>query len=1139
MGFNLDQIQDFKISENFSFLNDKFPELAILASFSEEYLHSDPQTSAVKLRLFIEKFVQIIFEEFGLAKPPNEGLFAIMDEPAFKDSIPPLILSILHKLRINGNKAAHTSQASSKLVLELVKDAHNLGRWLLSSIYGVELKNTIDYKPTTAPTQNQKVDYKYKKKLAEKEQQIGLLQKELSEKRKQIDHREKTHKELTQFKKDSSKLVNELDFDEEQTRQLLIEDMLVDSGFDVGDKGKNTDEVGQEVKVLHQPTKTGEGFADYVIWNDDGEPLAVIEAKKTSKDPDLGKEQAKIYADGLEKMYNQRPIIFYTNGFDIFIWNDSNDEPPRKVYGYYSKDSLQYIHFQNKNKLPSKQMNPDHEIVDRMCNYESVKRVLERFSEKQRKALIVQATGTGKTRVAIALCKAMIEAKWAKRILFLCDRKELRKQAKNTFTEYLPDEPLTIVSNRTAKDREKRVYLSTYPAMLKCFQTFDVGFFDLIIADESHRSIYNVYRDIFTYFDAYQVGLTATPVQFINRNTYALFNCPTLDPTAYFSYEDAITNDPPYLVPFEVYTHQTKFQREGIQYFKLNKEQQLELEDQVSEPETIDFTASQIDKQIFNKDTNREIIRNLMEYGIRDKEGMLPGKTIIFARSHKHALVLRDMFDEMYPQYGGKYCRVIDNYDPRAEQLIDDFKGFGKNKELTIAISVDMLDTGIDVPEIVNLVFAKPVRSYVKFWQMIGRGTRLCKNLFGAGKDKTKFRIFDLWGNFEWFGEEYSPIEPGQSKPLMQKLFETRIDLAESAINKSDQPTFNMVKDHMLNDIYSLKQSKTIAVKEKSKEIREITKESVIDYFSAKVKNHLRNEIAPLMQWRNLKGKYPAYKFDLLMTIMQYEFMVNNGHIDEGKCDELVDSVHSLPKNINPVKLKSEVVKKVMSPDFWDDMSVKILENVRKELRGLMKYLPKETPPELTIPTIDITEDVNHIEHKQVDSKIEPLNLVNYRERVDSILKQLIDESPALQKIKSGKSITKKDIEALQSLILTQAPDMDLRILLQIFPETTGDLGLAIRRLIGLDSEFVNECFADFVHSHPELDSTQIKFITMVKNHICKYGAIKLERLYETPFITLHSDGIDGIFENEKQNNEVLQIIQTINNPDYKVGKMI
>ena len=385
--------------------------------------------------------------------------------------------------------------------------------------------------------------------------------------------------------------------------------------------------------------------------------------------------------------------------------------------------------------------------------------------------MIVQATGTGKTRVAISPCDTLVRAKWAKRILFLCDRKELRKQALNTFKEFLPGEPRTVVNSETHKDRNKRIYLATYPAMMKCMQSFDVGFFDLIIADESHRSIYNRYRDLFYYFDSLQVGLTATPVQFISRNTYKMFGCEDQDPTSYFSFEQAINHKPPYLVPFEVVTHTTGFLRKGIKYSEMSEQQRLELEDQLEDATMVEFEETDVDRQIFNKDTNRAIIRNLMENGIRDASGNRPGKSIVFARSHNHAMLLQEVFDEMYPQYGGRFCQVIDNYDPRAEQLIDDFKGIGSNPDLTIAISVDMLDTGIDIPAVVNLVFAKPVKSYVKFWQMIGRGTRLCENLFGPGKHKQAFRIFDHWNNFEFFDEHYKPVEPSKHKSLLQRVF--------------------------------------------------------------------------------------------------------------------------------------------------------------------------------------------------------------------------------------------------------------------------------------------------------------------------------------------------------------------------------
>ena len=376
--------------------------------------------------------------------------------------------------------------------------------------------------------------------------------------------------------------------------------------------------------------------------------------------------------------------------------------------------------------------------MDRLYQVEAIKRVTETFSSKRQKALIVQATGTGKTRVAIALTDLLYRAKWIMRVLFLCDRKELRKQAKNAYNDYL-DEPMIIVSANTAKDRNQRIYLGTYPAMNKIYQTFDVGFFDLIIADESHRTIYNRYRDMFRYFDSLQVGLTATPVGFISRNTFRMFLCEDKTPTAYYSLDQAVEEG--YLVPYEVYSHTTRFLRKGIKYKDLTEDQKRQLEEDGEEPELFNYENHHIDRQIFNRDTNRAILRNLMENGILDETGQTPGKSIIFARNHNHAVLLAEIFDELYPQYGGKFCRIIDNYDPRAEQLIDDFKSH-KNSDPRIAISVDMLDTGIDVPEIVNLVFAKPIRSLVKFEQMIGRGTRLCPDRVRPGKNKTQLRIF-------------------------------------------------------------------------------------------------------------------------------------------------------------------------------------------------------------------------------------------------------------------------------------------------------------------------------------------------------------------------------------------------------------
>ena len=593
---------------------------------------------------------------------------------------------------------------------------------------------------------------------------METLLRDLEAVRQKATGAEKKAEELEALAARAKETVNELEFDEATTRARLIDSLLSSVGWDVGAGEGSTEEVGKEIEVPHQPTRSGIGYADYVLWDDNGNPLAVIEAKRTSVDPEQGRHQAKLYADGLEKVRGHRPTIFYTNGFDIWIWDDAQGFPPRKLFSFYSKDSLQHLaNYQRAERKSLDTIKINDAIIDRLYQIEAVKRVSERFANKHRKALVVQATGTGKTRVAIALTDLLIRASWVKRVLFLCDRRELRKQAKNAYNDYLL-EPIRIVNSRAKSNVSERIFLATYPAMQRVFQSFDSGFFDLIIADESHRSIYNVYGDIFRYFDCHQVGLTATPVDFVTRSTFRLFDCEGQLPTVNYDLEQAV--DDGYVTPFEVFEHSTQFLREGIRLDTLSKEQIEQLEEQGEDPAQYDFSSEQVDRAIYNKDTNRAILRNLMENGLRDASGQIPGKTILFARNHQHALLLRQLFDEMYPQYGGTFCQVIDNYDPRAEQLIDDFKGDGTNNDLTIAISVDMLDTGIDIPEILNLVFAKPVKSPVKFWQMIGRGTRLCPNLFGPGQDKTIFRIFDHWGNFERFEMGYRPAEPLQSKSV-------------------------------------------------------------------------------------------------------------------------------------------------------------------------------------------------------------------------------------------------------------------------------------------------------------------------------------------------------------------------------------
>jgi type I restriction enzyme, R subunit len=1002
-----------------------------------------------------------------------------------------------------------------------LREAWDLGRWYFIT-YG---SGTLEQSPAyqEPPPEDTKAKIKREKKaalqkLAAQEAQLQELLQQVAALRDRTKAAEKTGAELRALRTEGQEAADALKFDEATTRERLIDKQLVAAGWDVDPNGGNTTEVSREEDVAYQPTQSGTGRADYVLWDDTGKPLAVIEAKKTSVSPDKGRTQARLYADGLEKKHGQRPVIFYTNGFDIFIWDDAQNYPPRQLFGFYSKDSLQYLVRQRQTRQPLDAVKPKEKIIgERLYQIQAIQQICERFTKNYRKALVVQATGTGKTRVAVALTDVLVRANWGIRVLFLCDRLELRKQAKNTFTDFMT-EPLTYVTAKTAQDRNKRIYLATYPAMIKIFQTFDTGFFDLIIADESHRSIYNRYRDLFKWFDCLQVGLTATPVDKINRNTFRLFECQDKNPTAYYSLEQAVEEK--YLVPYEVYTHTTEFLREGIKFAQLTDEQKEALEDAGENPEAFNYDPKDIDKKIFNRDTNREIIRNLMEHGIRDGAGQLPGKTIVFARNHNHAVLLAQVFDELYPQYGGKFCQVIDNYDPRAEQLIDDFKD--PANPLIIAVSVDMLDTGIDVPEVVNLVFAKPVFSWVKFWQMIGRGTRLCKNLFAPGKDKAKFRIFDHWGNFERFEVPRPEADPAPSKSTMQLVFEARINLAETALAKAELDCLRATVELIRKDINSLPDN-TIAVREKWKEKNTMLAKGVLGQFSPATIAALRSDIAPLMQWVYTRDHSDTYGFDLLATSAQLEFLRQSGRFADFR-DRIQDTVSDLLMHLNPVQAKAALIKKVQSSDFWDQVDTVALEEMRQGLRSIMHHRQRNKIDPFLPKTIDVAD--GDVEVSRRTSNIRSIDMQLYRQMVEETLEKLFDTSPALQKIRRGEPVGEKDLTSLISLVLTQNQDVNLELLREFFPESAPPLDFIIRTIVGMEPAVVERRFATFARKFAE-NSRQTHFLRLLKNHIQKYGAVTVEKLYEEPFTTIDSDGLDGVFAEEAQIDELINIIET------------
>lgn len=1115
-------------SLNFEHLRSKWPQLTELGGMAEQYVHSDPSSAVAKMRIFTEQMLIGLYRQLGFSFAPKPKLIDLLEGDEFQAHAPRVVRLKLDAIRIHGNKASHGETITPKTAQWLLRELNDVGRWLYIAHVGGKMSDLAEFQLPKAPAtggktaEGRRPDRATLEKLALQEAQLEELLKRIEEVEQAKRVAETDAAELrAQLQDRGQTAVDELNFSEADTRHRLIDMQLISAGWKVGENGANTKEVGQEVEVDHQPTASGKGSIDYVLWDDDDQPLAVIEAKRTAIDSNDGKTQARHYADGLEKKHGRRPVIIYTNGYQIWLWDDAQGYPPRKIYGFYSKDSLQQLIFQRTHRKPLNSVSPKREIVDRLYQLNAIKRVAEKFESKRRKALIVQATGTGKTRVSIGLAELLADANWAKRILFLCDRRELRKQAKDAFTNFTSHTPV-IVRTATAHERQHRVYLATYPAMMQICQSFDPGFFDLIVADESHRSIYNIYRDIFDWFDGLQVGLTATPVEMVSRSTCSLFDCDFRQPDFNYSYEEAIDSAPPYLVPFEVYTHTTKFLREGVHGPRLTDEQIAELEDQGIDPQSLDFDSKEIDRAVYVTGTNDEVLKNLMENGIRQADGQTLGKTIIFARNHDHAILLSRRFDKLYPQYAGKFCAVIDNYEPRAEALIDEFKD--PKSKLVIAISVDMLDTGIDVPEVVNLVFAKPVKSKVKFWQMIGRGTRLCLNLFGPGRHKSVFRIFDHWGNFEYFETRYQAAEIKVTKGIMQQVFETRIALAETALQNGQLDVLNDTAALIEADVRRLPED-SIRVRDKWREVRMARDANALQQFAPATVGLLKNDIANLMQWVDVRGDVPALEFDVEITRLQQHRITGSSEFDDASSN-VRNTLASLPMHLNQVRDKVEVINAARKLDYWAPTKPTHgqLETLRSECRGLMRFIQGAGGGQSPGPRIVDVSDTD-IDLQRRKTRITEIDLAAYRANVLQALENLFEKDPTLKKIRRGDPVTEAELNALVSLALTQNPSVDLKLLKEFYV-VAEPLEKIIRSVVGMEPEAVQQRFKDFVRANPKLTAHQLQFLQLLQNHIGRNGTIEIERLYEEPFTRIHTEGIDGVFTDGAIADQLIELLE-------------
>ncbi len=933
---------------------------------------------------------------------------------------------------------------------------------------------------------------------------------------------------------------------EAQTRQKIIDQRLKLSGWEVKNPAHVTEELDiwiglpsgvAEPQTLYQ----GHLFADYVLLGKDGKPLAVVEAKKTSVDAEIGKEQARNYAEKIQRTTGVViPFVFYTNGYDIHFW-DTQCYPPRKVLGFPSRSDLERMQFLRDNNKPLSSQLVDLKIAGRPYQIEATRAVLEDIERKRRKFLMVMATGTGKTRTCMGLVDVLTRTNHAQRVLFLVDRIALQEQALDAFKEHLPNAPIWPKEGEREFVLDRRVYVMTYPTMLNLIQQencpFTPHFFDLLIADESHRSIYNVYKNILDYFDASQLGLTATPKDHIDHNTFGLFECDEGLPTYAYTYEEAVNNVPPYLSDFEVFGIQTKFQKEGINSSTIAEADKKRLLADGQDPEEINFEGTELEKKVSNKGTNAVIVREFMEECIKDPNGVLPGKSIFFAISKKHAFRLCEVFNALYPEYKGQLAEVI----------ISDVKGVHgkggildrfKNQDMPrVAISVDMLDTGIDVREVVNLVFAKPVLSYTKFWQMIGRGTRVLDPdaIKPWCPEKKKFLIMDCWKNFEYFKMKPKGKEPGGSLPLPVRLFDARLKKLEAALSVKDTVLIAKTQKRVMEDIRLLPSNNVIVI-DGRKYLDEVLEAGFWLHMNEDKFKYLRLHVAPIMRAKS-EADFKAMRFELDIVDLSTTHILKDHEKFENLKEGVIETVSELPLEVNIVSEQEDLIRRVTSENFWMVFTDDDLDEMIKSLGPLMKFRGQRGKREI-LPT-DLQDLLVQKDYIKFGPKHEQLTTNQYRLKVEEFIMELVKTNPALQKLLAGQDLTEDEITDLAKILEEHYPNVTEYILREIYDNRSACFVQFIKHILGIEplatfTETVSLAFDEFIRKHNNYGQIQIQFLLTLKSFVLQKGAVEKRDLVNAPFTQIHPQGIRGIFK-PNEIDEILRLTEKIEDKSEEI----